>query len=93
MFEFALFCALALRSKVVPACREALGLGLKAIVTGKGEAPGGLLPPHAGKNKNKEIVTATHAQGPKRNFPMHPLVASWLYPDGRAAHWNGKLLV
>ena len=58
---FALFCALADSCKMAPICREALGLGLRLIFAGKGEAPGGLLPPHAGKNKNKEMVTTIHA--------------------------------
>jgi hypothetical protein len=33
--------------------------GLRIIFAGKGETPGGLWPPQAGKNKNNEIVTMT----------------------------------
>jgi len=44
------------------------------IETGKGDAPAGLWPPHAGKNNNKKM-TAIAARGAKRKLPMHPLVA------------------
>ncbi len=47
------------------------------ILAAKGEDPGGLLPPHAGKNANEEIMATVHKHRPKRNLPMHPLVASW----------------
>jgi hypothetical protein len=76
------FCALAVSAKVVPTCREALGLGLIVIFAGNGEGPGGLLPPQAGKRSNKNMVTTIHADEPKRNLPMHPLVASRLLPMG-----------
>lgn len=70
--------ALALKTKVVPTCREALVLGLRVIFTGKGEGPGGLLPPQAVKNRNKKTATTAHTHAPKRKLPMHPLVASRL---------------
>ena len=77
------FCALALSAKVVPTCREAPGLGLMVIFAGKGEGPGGLLPPQAGKrSNNKKMATTIHTDGPKRNLPMYPLVASRLFPKG-----------
>src|ERR1700732_2277426 len=59
---------------------EKLLLGFRVILAGNGEAPGALLPPHAGKNKNKKMVTTTHTPAPKRKLPMHPLVASRLQP-------------
>jgi len=44
------------------------------IESGKGDAPAGLWPPHAGKNNNKKM-TAIAAHEAKRKLPMHPLVA------------------
>ena len=52
------------------------------IFAGKGEGPGGLLPPHAGMSRNEKMAATSHADGPKRNLPMHPLVASRLLPVG-----------
>jgi hypothetical protein len=69
------FCAPALRANVVPNCMEKLGLGLRVILTGKGEGPGGFPPPQAGKSRDKKIAANSHADEPKRNLPMHPLVA------------------
>jgi hypothetical protein len=62
---------------------EKLGLGLRETLAGKGETPGALWPPQAAKNrnKNKKMVVASHAHR-KRNLPMHPLVASRLFPMG-----------
>ncbi|MGA8620266.1 MAG: hypothetical protein WB660_17305 [Candidatus Sulfotelmatobacter sp.] len=57
-------------------------LGLSVMLTGKGDAPGGLWPPHAGKNKNNETAKSINADEPKHNLPMHPLVASRLYRMG-----------
>jgi hypothetical protein len=59
---------------------EKLVAGLRVIFAGKGEDPGGVWPPHAGNNKNKQKATTTHAKDPKRKLPMHPLVASRLDP-------------
>jgi hypothetical protein len=78
----ALFCALAVNNKVAPTCREALRLGLRVIFAGNGEAPGGLLPPQAANNTTKTMVTTAHTRAPKRELPMHPLVASRLKPIG-----------
>jgi hypothetical protein len=65
---------------------EALVPGLRLILTGKGEEPGGLWPPQAGKKQNnKEMVTTTHSDRPRRNLPMYPLVAVRVYPDERIA--------
>jgi hypothetical protein len=61
MAELEPLVAVAEKSIAVPSCTEVLVLGVRVIFRGKGEAPGGLLPPHAGKNRNKEIVTTTHA--------------------------------
>ncbi len=82
--ELELFVALVEISKVAPTCMEKLGLGLMVILAGKGEGPGGLLPPQAGRSSNdKKEMTTTHADGPKRNLPMHPLVASrFVFPMG-----------
>jgi hypothetical protein len=80
MLPFPLFCAAAVICMVAPTCMEKLGLGFRVILTGLDETPRGLLPPHAGKNK--EMATTTHNDRPKRNLPMHPLVASRLYPMG-----------
>jgi len=78
----ALFVAVAVNNIVVPACKERLGLGFSVILAGKGEGPGGLLPPHPGKNRNKKIAAKGQADQPKRNLPMHPLVASSLFQMG-----------
>src|SRR5579863_4917610 len=51
-----------------------LGDGVMVIESGKGDAPAGLWPPHAGKNNNKKM-TAIAAHEAKRKLPMHPLVA------------------
>ncbi|MGB2604028.1 MAG: hypothetical protein WBC78_10555 [Candidatus Sulfotelmatobacter sp.] len=72
---------------------EKLTAGFKVILKGNGEGPGGLCPPHAGKNKDKKMVTIIEADRPNRNLPMHPLVASRLYPMGAPLKWNGKLVV
>src|SRR5580700_11071251 len=51
---------------------------------GKGEDPAGLWPPQAGKSRsNNKGVATSHAREPKRNLPMHPLVASRLIPMAR----------
>jgi hypothetical protein len=59
MLVFEAFTALAVNCRVAPICREVLMPGLRIIFAGKGETPGGLWPPQAGKNKNNEIVTMT----------------------------------
>jgi hypothetical protein len=61
ILELEPFCAFAVKAMVLPSCIEALVAGFKLIFAGKGEAPGGLLLPHAGKNKKKATVTPTHA--------------------------------
>jgi hypothetical protein len=60
------------------------------MAAGNGEVPGGLCPPHAGKNTNKEMATRTHANQPKRKLPMHPLVAARFVSDGRAVQMEWK---
>jgi hypothetical protein len=55
---------------------EALVAGFSVILAGKGEAPGGLLPPHAGKNRNKETTMMTSDHRMQPNLPMQPLAAS-----------------
>jgi hypothetical protein len=73
---------------------EKLTPGLRVIVAGKGDAPGGLLPPHAGKNKNKEMAMTIHAKEPKRNLPMHPLVASRLIHErALPMEWKNRSVV
>jgi hypothetical protein len=39
---------------------EKLGAGFRLIRVGKRETPGGVWPPHAGKETNKEMVTTIH---------------------------------
>ena len=51
-----------------------LGDGVRVIESGKGDAPAGLWPPHAGRNNNTEMM-AIAAHEAKRKLPMHPLVA------------------
>jgi hypothetical protein len=67
--------------------------GVRVILAGKVEAPGGLCPPHAGKDKNRVAATPAETTEPKRNLPMHPLFASRLDPMGAPFKWNGKLVV
>ena len=93
MLPFAPFFALALSCTMLPTCMEKLVAGLSVMVAGKGEGPGGLALLQAGKNMNKELARPTHAREPKRNLPMHPLVASRWYPMGALFKWNGKLVV
>src|SRR5271169_3996723 len=66
------FWAVAVSWMTVPSCMEALTLGFRVIFAGKGEVPGGLWPPHAGKNKNKEMETTTDDHWPNCNLLMHP---------------------
>jgi len=40
---------------------ERLVAGFKLTLAAKGEAPGGLLPPHADKNTRQEMVTTIQA--------------------------------
>jgi hypothetical protein len=88
--EFPAFTAVAVSCMVAPTCREKLIAGFKVILRGSGEAPGGLCPPHAGKNNDNKMVTIIEADRPKRKLPMHPLVASRLLSDGRAAQMEWK---
>jgi hypothetical protein len=72
---------------------EKLTAGFSAIRNGLDDTPLGLLPPHAGKSNNsnhKEMATTSRTDRPKRNLPMHPLVASRLYPMGarRSMEWK-----
>ncbi len=80
MVEFALFCAVAKSWTVLPCCIEKLVLGFSVILAGKGDAGAGLLLPQAQRNKKKKIAVNVQVNGPKRNLPMHPLVASRSYP-------------
>ena len=61
MLVFEPFCALAVNTKVLPNCMEALVAGFRVIFAGKGEAPGGLLPPQAARNRKKKVVMPNHA--------------------------------
>jgi hypothetical protein len=61
MAAFEPFTAVAKSCMEVPTCMEKLVLGVNVILAGKGEGPGGLLLPHAGRNKNKEMATTAHA--------------------------------
>ena len=56
MLVLAEFCALAVKSNVAPSCRDALVGGLSEIFAGKGEAPGGLLLPQAGRKAKIAMV-------------------------------------
>jgi hypothetical protein len=78
---------------------EALVAGLSVILAGKGDAPGGLLPPHAGNNRNKERTMRTSDHRTQPNLPMQPLAASLgirearrFSQNGLKMNWNGKLL-
>jgi hypothetical protein len=55
MFPFKAFWALALNTMVLPNCMEALVAGFKVIFAGKGLAPGGLCPPQAGSDRNRNM--------------------------------------
>ncbi len=69
MAVFKPFCALAVNCMVLPTCIDTMMEGFRVILAGKGEAPAGLCPPHAGrskkagrrKSKKKENVTAVPA--------------------------------
>jgi len=61
MAEFPAFTAVAVSCMLDPTCMEKLVAGFKVILNGNGEAPGGLCPPHAGKNKDKKMVTIIEA--------------------------------
>jgi hypothetical protein len=74
MLVFEAFRALAVNTRVLPNCMEALVTGFRVIVAGKGEVPGGLFPPQAAKNRNEEIVMIAQRLRTKCNLPMHPLV-------------------
>jgi hypothetical protein len=76
----------AVNSSVAPICSDVLTEGFRVIFAGKGEAPGGLCPPHAA-NKNNEIVTKTHDHRLQRNLPMHPLVAA--QDEAQASYLSG----
>jgi hypothetical protein len=55
---------------------EKLTDGVSVILTGNGEAPGGLCPPHAGNSTKTELARTTNNERQKHNLPMHPLAAS-----------------
>ncbi len=61
---------------ILPCCNDALVAGDRVILAGKGDGPGGLLPPQAPRphNKGAIIMNADHL---KQNLPMHPPRAAY----------------
>ena len=61
MLVFEPFCALAVNTKVLPNCMEALVAGFRVIFAGKGEAPGGLFRRRLAGTRKKKMVMPIHA--------------------------------